>query len=175
VRKAINLDDSNPYAHAAYGCYLAYNGQHDAAIAEAQRAIALARNYGFNYFWVADTLNMSGKPAEALEMALKAMRIDPVHRDLYLLEVGGAYLGMGRPKEAIPLLKRSLVSYPDIVGGHMLLAETYVECNLMDQAHAEAAEVMRLSPHYFLEAGTFKRGQPPSNHFISNLRKAGLK
>jgi adenylate cyclase len=175
VRKAINLDDSNPYAHAAYGCYLAYNGQHDAAIAEAQRAIALAPNYGFNYFWVADTLNTSGKPAEALEMALKAMRIDPVHRDLYLLEVGGAYLGMGRPKEAIPLLKRSLVSYPDIVGGHMLLAETYVECNLMDQAHAEAAEVMRLSPHYSLEAGAFKRGQPPSNHFISNLRKAGLK
>ena len=57
----------------------------------------------------------------------------------------------------------------------MLLAETYVECNLMDQAHAEAAEVMRLSPHYSLEAGMFKRGQPPSNHFISNLRKAGLK
>jgi adenylate cyclase len=173
VRKAIVLDDSNPFAHAAYGCLLAYTGQHDAAIAEAHRAIALSPNWSFDYYWAAETLNVSGKPAEALEVVQKAMRIDPVNRDLYLLEVGMAYLGMGRPKEAVPVLKRLLVSYPDHVGGRVVLAAAYAECGMMEQAHAEAAQVLRLSPQYSLEAGAF-RGQPPSNHFISDLRKAGL-
>jgi hypothetical protein len=44
----------------------------------------------------------------------------------------------------------------------------------MEQAHAEAAEVMRLNPQYSLEAGPF-RGLPPSDPFISDLRKAGVK
>jgi adenylate cyclase len=171
-RKALALDDSVPYAHAILSVVLAYQHYFDAAIAEANRAIALAPNLGGNYFWVTEALNESGKPAEALEAAQKAMRIDPVNRDLYLLHVGEAYLLMGRPREAIPVTKRFLISRPGFVGAHIILAAAYVECGLMEQAHAEAAEVMKLSPQYSLEAGLSK-GQ--SNKVIDDLRKAGLK
>jgi adenylate cyclase len=174
VRKALALDDTVPYAHAILSVLLAYQQHYTAAIAEADRAIALAPNLGGNYLWVAEALNTSGKPAEALEIAQKAMRVDPVNRNLYLLEVGVAFLWMGRPNEAVTVLKRFLVSYPDYVGGRVVLAAAYVECGMMEQAHATAAQVMKLSPQYSLEAGAF-RGLPPSNHFISNLRKAGLK
>jgi adenylate cyclase len=109
-----------------------------------------------------------------LEVAQKAMRIDPINRDLYLGEVGFDYLEMGRLKEAVLVLKRALVSYPGNIGTRVVLAAAYVECGMMEQAHAEAAEVMRLNPRYSLEAGAF-RGLPPSNHFISDLRKTGLK
>jgi len=110
VRKALALDDSVPYAHAILSVLLAYQHHYDAAIAEANLAIGLAPNLGGNYFWVTEALNESGKPAEALEAAQKAMRIDPVNRDLYLLHIGEAYLLMGRPQEAIPVTKRFLVS-----------------------------------------------------------------
>src|SRR5690242_4362370 len=171
-QKALSLDDSAPYAHAILSVVLAYQHHYDAAIAEANRAIALAPNLGGNYFWVTEALNESGKPAEALEAAQKAMRIDPVNRDLYLLHVGEAYLLMGRPQEAIPVTKRFLISRPGYVGAHIILAAAYVDCGLMEQAHAEAAEVMKLSPQYSLEAGLSK-GQ--SNKVIDDLRKAGLK
>jgi adenylate cyclase len=174
VRKALGLDDSVPYAHAVLSVLLAYQQHYDAAIAEANRAIALAPNLGGNYLWVAEALNQSGKPVEALEIAQKAMRVDPINRDLYLFEVGYAYLLMGRPQEAIPVMKRFLISRPGFVGGQLVLTVAYVECGKIEEARGAAALVMKLSPQYSLEVGPFK-GVPPSNFFISDLRKAGLK
>jgi adenylate cyclase len=59
------------------------------------------------------------------------------------------------------------------------LAYAYSELSREQDARAEAAEVMRLSPHFSLEK--VKQRQPvnqndPSNqHFLAELRKAGLK
>jgi adenylate cyclase len=91
---------------------------------------------------------------------------------LYLLHIGEAYLLMGRPQEAVLVTKRFLISHPGFVGGHIILAAAYVECGSMEQAHAEAAEVMKLSPQFSLEAGLFKE---QSNKIIDDLRRAGLK
>jgi adenylate cyclase len=172
VRKALALNDSHPFAHVLLGRLLVEHGQYDEAIAEIHRAIALAPNFASTYFLAAETLSVSGKPNEALEIAQKAMRLDPKNSDWYLMQVGLAYLRMGRSKEAVPVLERFLVSYPNHVGGTTILTAAYVESGMTEQAHAEAAEVLRLSPKFSLEAARFK-GQ--SNRFISDLRKAGLK
>jgi adenylate cyclase len=174
VPKALALDDSTSYAHAILSVLLAYRQQYDAAIAEADRAIALTPNLGGNYLWVAEALNISGKSAEALEFAQKAMRVDPINRELYLFEVGYAYLLMGRPQEAVSVIKRFLVSHPGYVGGQIVLTAAYVDCGEIEQARAEAAEVLRHSPQFSLETGPFK-GMSSSNRFLSSLRKAGLK
>jgi len=172
ARKALALNDSHPIAHVLLGRLLVEHGQYDAAIVEIHRAIGLAPNSANAYFLAAETLTVSGKPSEALEIAQKAMRIDPKNSDWYLMQVGLADLKMGRSKEAVPVLKRFLVSYPNHVGARALLAVAFVESGMMEPAHAEAGEIERLSPQYSLEAGPFK-GQ--SNRFISDLRKAGLK
>jgi hypothetical protein len=46
------------------------------------------------------------------------MRIDPKNSDWYLMQVGLAYLRMGRSKEAVPVLERFLASYPNHVGDY---------------------------------------------------------
>src|SRR5713101_4146097 len=97
VQKALALDDSESTAHVILGRILAEQRQFDAAIAETHRGIALAPNEaGGNYFflarrdsdWAADTLNWSGKPAEALDLVQKAMHRDPKNRDFHLMEIG---------------------------------------------------------------------------------------
>jgi hypothetical protein len=102
------------------------------------------------------------------------MRVDPINRELYLFEVGYAYLLMGRPEEAVSVIKRFLVSHPGYVGGQIVLTAAYVDCGEIEQPRAEAAEVLRHSPQFSLETGPFK-GMSSSNRFLSSLRKAGLK
>jgi len=173
VRKALALNDSLPFAHVLLGRLLVEHEQCDAAIAEIHRAIALAPNSANAYFLAAETLSACGKPSEGLEIAQKAMRLDPKNSDWYLFEVGFADLKMGRSKEAVPVLERFLISYPNHVGARTILTVAFVESGMMEQAHAEAGEMERLSPQFSVEAAGRFKGQ--SSHFISDLRQAGLK
>jgi len=173
VRKALALNDSLPFAHVILGRLLVEHEQCDAAIAEIHRAIALAPNSADAYFLAAETLSACGKPSEGLEIAQKAMRLDPKNSDWYLFEVGFADLKMGRSKEAVPVLERFLISYPNHVGARTILTVAFVESGMMEQAHAEAGEMERLSPQFSVEAAGRFKGQ--SSHFISDLRQAGLK
>jgi len=183
VQKALALDDSHSTAHVILGRILAEQQQFDAAIAETERGIALAPNdSGGNYIclagadsdWAADTLNSSGKPAEALDLVNKATRRDPRNRDFHLMEIGVAYYNLGRPREAVPVLKQFIDSYPGLMGARHFLAAAYVESGMMQQAHAQAAEIMSFSPDFSLESGHFKNLKQ-SDRFIADLRKAGLK
>jgi adenylate cyclase len=182
AQKALALDDSDPTAHVILGRILLEQRQFDAAVAETDRGIALAPNEAGNYFclssgnsdWAADTLNWSGRPAEAIDISEKAMRRDPRNSDFHLLPIGFAYYILGRPAESVPALKRFIDSYPGFVSARWILAASYVELGMMKEARAEAAELMRFSPHFSLEGGLFKGANPPE-HLISDLRKAGLK
>jgi len=153
-------------------------GHDDRAIADAQRAIDLDQNFATAYLWMAQTLTYSGKPAEAIGFAEKAMRVDPQNPDFYLVEVGEDYVAMGRHREAIPVLKRSLLRYSNNLGSHLFLAIAYAELGQELNARAEAAEILRISPQYSLEASQSRRspwrGQL-KERYLADLRKAGLK
>jgi TolB-like protein/DNA-binding winged helix-turn-helix (wHTH) protein/Tfp pilus assembly protein PilF len=148
VRKALALNDSLPFAHVLLGRLLVEHEQCDAAIAEIHRAIALAPNSADAYFLAAETLSACGKPSEGLDIAQKAMRLDPKNSDWYLFEVGFADLKMERSKQAVAVLERFLISYPNHVGARTILAVAFVESGMMEQAHAEAGEIERLSPQF---------------------------
>ena len=85
-----------------------------------------------------------------------------------------AYYRLGRSAEAIPVLKRFIVAYPIFVQARYILAASYADSGLMEQARTQSAEVMKLSPRFSLEAGFFQ-GLDPQDRLISDLRKAGLK
>jgi adenylate cyclase len=123
-------------------------------------------------------LDFSGKPAEAVGLAEKAMRLDPRNRDFYLFHEGWAYTEMGRYAEAIPVLKRHLARYPNYVGDHLLLVVDYTELGREDEARAEAAEVLRISPDYspdrWMQVSP-QKDQAFLKRLIADMRKAGLK
>jgi tetratricopeptide (TPR) repeat protein len=114
------------------------------------------------------------------------MRLDPAGHGVYAgLAVGGAYILMGRYQEAIPSLQPALAAQPNALWVHLDLAIAYTELGRDRDAHAEAAEVMRISPSYVLpplgkgpySAVPFLAGKDMvlQRRFDNDLRRAGLK
>jgi tetratricopeptide (TPR) repeat protein len=88
---------------------------------------------------------------------------------------GVSYNGMGRYAEAVDALKRSDQSNPWV---HVNLVYAYSELGREQDARAEAAEVLRISPGFSLEGVQSLPGNwqgPSGQRFLSGLRKAGLK
>ncbi len=179
AQKAIALDDSNPPAYALLSRLDLANGQYDRAIADARRAITLNPNAPIGYSYLASALTRSGKPVEAIGLLEKATRLDPRNGDVYLQQVGFAYTATGRYQEAVPVLKRALARIPNWLEGYQLLVVADSELGNEQEARAEAAEVVRLSPGYSLETAKQRLGpwKDPAyeQRFFSDLRKAGLK
>ena len=143
-RQAIALDDSLAGAHSMLAAIYAQTGQYGWAITEAQRAIALNPNSAQGYFWLADILNFQWKPAEALSAVGISMRLDPRNSINYLFEQGRALNALGKRKEAIPVIKGYLASYPDRLWAHAFLCDDYSLTGDEDGTRTETAEVERI-------------------------------
>jgi len=87
-------------------------------------------------------------------------------------------LSMARFKEARSIFEEAFANSPNNPGGYMCKALADVELGRNDDARAEAAEVLRLSPHYSL--ATWQQVYPLKDpalreRWLADLRKAGLK
>ncbi|MGA7763466.1 MAG: tetratricopeptide repeat protein [Candidatus Binataceae bacterium] len=163
--------------------------QHDRAVADGKRAVSMDPNNAFAWLALADINDAecvfpagimppdwgTSKPEEVLAYAQKGIRLDPRHPEKYSMPEGVAYNGMGRYAEAVDALKRSDQSNPWV---HVNLVYAYSELGREQDARAEAAEVLRISPRFSLE----EVERMPANwqgalgqRYLSDLRKAGLK
>ena len=85
AQQAVTLDDSLPLAHSTLSRVSLWKKQHDKAIAEVERAIALDPNDADGYAWLGAILDFAGRPEEAIGLAEKAMRLNPHYPPLYLV------------------------------------------------------------------------------------------
>jgi adenylate cyclase len=105
------------------------------------------------------------------------MRLDPHNPPTYLLYLGHAYYAMGKHEEAIAALKKSLTRDPESVGCNLSLAAIQSELGRKEEAQAEVAEVLRISPRVSMEG---RRERMPFKdpvvleRYLEALRKAGL-
>src|SRR5262249_24427632 len=150
------------------------------ALAEVERAVALAPTEAWTYAALAEVLADMGKPEDAVEAAAQALRLktEGDAADQYLRGVGAAYAVAEHYEEAQAPLQRYLSRYPNILGAHLTLAAVYSELGKEAEARAEAAEVLRLNPNFSLEI--HKQRMPIKDplvleRHIAALRKAGLK
>jgi adenylate cyclase len=178
AQKALALDDSLPPAHELLGAvYLWRDKQHDQALAEEKRAIAQSPNWLSAYIMLAFVLNFAGRPEETIANAEVALRIGP--RSLhYLLPLGNAYRLTKRYDEAIATFQKILTVIPHHVGAHFGLAIVYSELGREAEARAEAAEALRISPQFSLEAAQQRlpyKDLAELERHLAALRKAGLK
>ena len=179
AQKAIALDDSLSMAHLTLGQIYTWRQQHDQAIAEGERALVLASNCADCYAGMAAILNLSQRPAEAVGLVEKAMRLNPQYPGWYLYILGYAYRVTGRYEEAVEALKNALArrsSYHLFV--HLNLAAAYSELDRTEEARAEAAEVLRINPNFSVEVYgqiTSQKDQAITERTLAALRKAGLK
>jgi adenylate cyclase len=173
---AVHLDDLLPQARAQLGDVLIYKGQHDAGIAEFERAFALNPNFIDHRY--ARALILAGEPARAMEVLQANMRLDPFQP---LLRATG-WLGLAnymlkRYGEAARLWRECASRLPNLQWPHTLLISAYAQTGQLEEARKEAAEVLRINPWFTIEG--YKRllvFKDPKDleHHIGGLSKAGL-
>jgi adenylate cyclase len=178
AQQALALNDSFPFTHIILGYISLSQQQYEQALAEMERAVALAPNEAWCYAALAEALSRVGKTEDALEAAAQALRLKPYIADEHLAGVGTAYAVAGRYEEARAALQRFLSRYPNILHIHLMLAAVYSELGQAAEARAEAAEVLRLNPNFSLEV---HRQREPIKDLavlerqLAALRRAGLK
>ena len=176
ARKAVQLDPNLPEAHAALGFVLGRRHEHEAAVAASERAMAL--NPNFTDWRLGVILMLAGDPVRAIEAGERHMRLDPFYAPIAPGFLGLAHYLLRQYAQALPLLRECVSRAPNFRAVHVLLAATHAQLGNIEQAAAEAAEVLRIDPKYTIE-GTqarltpFKRPED-AEHFFDGLRKAGL-
>lgn len=175
---AIALDDSLPLGYAILGEVFLWKKDHEKAIAEQKKAIALSPNDADQIAGLGGILTWAGRPDETLGLVQQAMRLNPMYPIEYLWNLGHASFLLGRHEEAIEALTRIRDRIPDYFPAHVYLAASYSELGWEEEARSEAAEIKRLSPETSIEAWRQRlpyKDQAVLERVLSSLRKAGLK
>jgi tetratricopeptide (TPR) repeat protein len=106
------------------------------------------------------------------------MRLDPFQPLFYSFGfMGWANYMLKRMGEAVRLLRECASRLPNLQGAHVYLAFGYAQAGQLEEARAQAAEVLRINPQFTIER--YKRivvHKDPKDveHRLDGLRKAGL-
>jgi adenylate cyclase len=178
AQKVLAMDEADSHAHRLLGYVYVLKRQHDKAIVEGERAVALDPNASGNQAALAFFLNFAGRPEEAIALYKRAIRLDPIRPTLYYLQLGHIYRNAKRYEEAISELKIALHRNPDNLLAHLHLAGAYSSLGREKEAQTEAAKILKIDPKFSLDyfARTLPyKNQADTERFINALRKAGLK
>ena len=174
--KAVQLDPNLPIAHAHLGMVLTFEGQHEQSVAEFERAFALNPNFTDWRFGTA--LVRAGQPARAIPIIETHMRYDPFYAPHAPGQLGIARYMLKEYSQALLPLREFTSRAPNVSQGHIWLAANLAQLGQLDEARAEAAELLRIDPKYTIDGtqkrlALFKRPED-AEHMFDGLRKAGL-
>jgi TolB-like protein/class 3 adenylate cyclase/Flp pilus assembly protein TadD len=177
ARRAVELDDRDPYAHYALSLPSLLMHQHEIALAEAQKAIDLAPNFALAYFSLGMIRLFAGRFDQVSDPIRRAMRLsphDPLIFYLYYILALGQY-HEGHYDDAATLARMGIGVRP-----FHTLYQALAACNgqlgRMVEARAALAEFHRLKPKD--AEHLWDMINPYSNpthreHFVDGMRKAG--
>ncbi len=177
ARRAVALDDGEPFAHCQLGFAYLWARQHELAIAEGEKAIVLDPNFAQGHFDLGWFFHYAGRQAETIDACETGIRLDPHYSDVCLHILALSYFQLGRYDDAVGTLKRRLIRNPDTDTSRVLLASCYGHVGRTEEARAEWEQVFRINPDYSLEHR--RKVLPYKNpadfeHVVDGLRKAGL-
>ena len=178
ARKALEIDEGCADAHALLGYYHLVGGQHDAAIASGERAVALNPNHADNAANLACSYVMAGRPADAVAAIRKAIRLSPVFPTWYLSVIGFGHYQRGEYDDAEAVLRQALEREPAYTDCRLFLAASHHARGRIDDAKREAAEARRQDPNFRLKdlAGRLSivKDRSIPERLIGLLRELGL-
>jgi TolB-like protein/class 3 adenylate cyclase/cytochrome c-type biogenesis protein CcmH/NrfG len=111
LRQAMSEPTSLAYRLAGHQDLFKRN--YDAAISQLEKALSLDPNDPDTNGRLSWALSRAGRPAEALEYAKKAMRLDPINPDRFLAHLGMAQFCLGNLEEAASLMEKVLKANPE--------------------------------------------------------------
>jgi adenylate cyclase len=116
ARKYLREAMKNPtsLAHHVNAEFCHFQRQHEEAISELQKALALDPNNPGSHALMSRVLSLASRPKEAIDFARRGMRLDPHNPILYLINLSTAEFCMGHLEEAAALAERVLRLNPEI-------------------------------------------------------------
>ena len=150
ARRAVELSDQEPVSHMALGAVLLWRRDHEGALAESRRMMALDPNFAQGYAATGLALMYAGRPAEALEPIAMAMRLDPLYPTMVLHFLAQANFSLGRYETAAEQLVDRIARNPGTDASRMLLASCYGHLGRAEDARAAWAELLKVNPDFSL-------------------------
>ncbi len=178
-RKAISLDDKEPFAHFAMGRVQTLKGELETAIAELEQAIELNPSFAHAYFGLGFALMLVGRPEDAIPQMDKAIRLNPHDPSIWTFLSGRslALILLERHEEALEWSMKSARRANIGWLAHAILASALGHLGRLDEARRAGGDMLDLKPDFSLSFIT--RTLPFKNpahleRFLGGLRKAGL-
>ncbi len=150
ARRAVELNDQEPLSHMALGNVLLWRRDHERALAEFRRMIALDPNFAQGYTARGLALMYAGRAAEALEPIAMAMRLDPHYTPIVLHFLAQANFSLGKYETAAQQLVDRIACNPGTDSSRMLLASCYGHLGRADDARTTWAELLKVNPDFSL-------------------------
>ena len=177
ARLAVQLDERYPYALWALACACLWARRHDDAVRTAEKMVAFNPSFADGLNALGFILHYAGRSEEAAKCFVRAVALDPYCPGMVLHFHAQAAYQLGRYPEAVGLLKRRILRNPETDASRALLAASYGEMGLIEEAREAWREVMRVNPSYSIEQR--RKVLPYKNpndfeRFVEGLRKAGL-
>jgi len=145
AQKAISLDDGLENAHRLLGNLYLMTRQSDKAMAEYERAIAVAPNNPYTLASMGDLLVPMGRFREAIKSLRTALRLNPFPPVNFFWTLGLAYFFTGRTNEAIEVTNKAVNLDPGIAESHFLLGITLIAAGKSGEALTELDKAVSLS------------------------------
>jgi adenylate cyclase len=178
AQKAVAIEETIDLGHSLLASIYLVMRQHDKAVAEGERAVALNPNGATAYVALAGIAGCAGKWEESISYSKQAMRLSPFSESMDYWILGRSYFMTGQHDEAILTLKKAVQINVDFLPPHISLAACYSSLGRDTEAATEAKEVLRINPRFSIES--YAKTLPYKNKAdiereVAALRKAGLK
>jgi TolB-like protein/Tfp pilus assembly protein PilF len=145
VSRALELDESLPEAHVAWGGVLqSHLWDWAGAEAEFRRALELDPNLAGAHHWYADFLTGMGRTDEAITSARRAAELDPLNLAINMT-LGAAYFYARRYEEAMEQQRKTLDLDPSFAPAHRSMGGALEQLGRYDEAIVEFRKGAALS------------------------------
>lgn len=146
AERGIVLDDTLVAGHSLLAQIYLWKKEHDRAIVEAERAVALGPNNADSYETLAEVLGWAGRPEDSIRVIRQAMRLNPHYPFFYLWTLGHASYMSRRNGDAVDAFKKITQQNPNFLPAHAYLAVLFAEMGREKAAREAWDKARQLSP-----------------------------
>jgi TolB-like protein len=179
AKRAIALDDRDPWGHIALGYLALMERQTAESIAAFRRAVTLNPNSAAAHCHLSHGLAFAGQDRKAIEHAEEAIRLSPLDplMALFLGSIAVAHFTAGRYTQAVHYTTEAARLRPGFQGAQRMRCASLAHAGRLEEARSHLAVVRREQPH--LSLGWIRASVPYQTpelmeRFLEGMRKAGL-
>jgi adenylate cyclase len=177
ARKAVELDQTDSFAHAMLAIAYMWPGRHELAIAEAEKAVELNPSNALARGVLGTALDAVGRSEDGIAEIARALQVNPQdpRNHILLNTVARAHLVAQRYEEAVNWAQKAIHQRPDYPHAQYMLASALGHLGRRDEARAALAECERQQPGFVAMRARWEPYQDPARnaHIHDGVRKAG--